>query len=111
MSLHDWNSDPVIGTDVSQSLIVTGREFNYPINFSTEQHQMLTSSPLKVSEHVTNQASVLSCGREIAQELIRAYCSWHREYINARRPDPRQCSIGDKVFAKRSTKSDKNEGY
>lgn len=110
MSLYAWNSAPVIGTDVPQSLSVTGQEFNFSIHFSTQQHQMLTFSPLKVSEYATDQASLLSCGRAIAPELMHAHRSWHREYIHVRRPNPRQYFIGDNVSAKRSTKFDKKWG-
>ena len=48
MSMYAWNSVPVVGTDISRSLLVTGREFNFPIELSTDQHQILTSNPLKV---------------------------------------------------------------
>ena len=38
MSLYAWKSAPIIGTDISRSLIVVGREFQFPIDFSSEQH-------------------------------------------------------------------------
>ena len=57
-------SAPVICTDISRSLLVTGREFQFPNNFSTEQHQLLTSTPLKVNSLAADQARLLSCGRE-----------------------------------------------
>ena len=110
MSLYAWNSAPVVGTDISRSLLVTGREFNFPIDFSSEQHQILTSSPLKVSSFATEQARLLKCGQEIAKVLIHAHRAWHREYINQNRPDPRQYAVGDKVFAKRAVKSIKKRG-
>ena len=46
MSLYGWNLAPaIIGTvDISRSLLVTGREFDFQIDFSTEQHQLLTST-------------------------------------------------------------------
>ena len=56
MSLYVWNYAPVVGTDISCSLLVTGREFNFPIEFSTDQHQILTSNPLKVSTFAVEQA-------------------------------------------------------
>ena len=73
MSLYAWNSTPVVRTAISRSLLVTLREFNFPINFSSEQHQMLTSSPLKVSLFATEQACLLKCGQEIACVLIHAH--------------------------------------
>lgn len=110
MSLYAWNSAPVIGTNISRSLLVTGREFIFPIDFSTEQHQLLTSSPQKVASYAADQARLLACGRHIARELIHAHRSWHREYINEKRPNPRQYEVGDSVFAKRTVKSDKKRG-
>ena len=107
MALYGWNSMPVIGTDISRSLLVTGREFQFPIDFSTEQHQYLTSTPLKVNSIAANQAHLLSCGRELVKHLIHAHRAWHREYINQSRPDPRMYSIGDRVFVQRAVKSDK----
>ena len=67
MSLYARNSAPVVGTDISRSLLVTGREFNFPIDFSSEQHQILTSIPLKVSSFATEQARLLKCGQEKSQ--------------------------------------------
>ena len=110
MSLYAWNSAPVIGTDISRSLLVVGREFNFPLDFSTEQHQILTSSKLKVTSFAAEQARLLECGREIAKELIAYHRSWHREYINSRRPDPKLYSVGDKVFARRAVKSNAQRG-
>ena len=110
MSLYGWNSAPVIGTDISRSLLVTGREFNFPMDFSTEQHQLLISTPLKINSFAADQARLLSCGRDLAKELIHTHSAWHREHINKMRPDPRIYSVGDHVFAKRAVKSDKKRG-
>ena len=56
MSLYAWNYVPVVGTDISRSLLVTGREFNFPIQLSTDHHQILTSNALKVSTFAVEQA-------------------------------------------------------
>lgn len=110
MSLYAWNSALVIGTDISRSLLVTGRDFNFFVDFSTGQHQMLTSSPTKVANFSVDQANLLTCGRDIAKEFIHAHRAWHREYDNSRRPNPRQHAAGDIVFAKKAVKSDKKKG-
>ena len=89
MSLYAWNSAPVVGTDISRSLLVTGREFQFPIDFSADQHQILTSSPAKVSSFARDQARLLECGRKIATEIIHTHRAMHREYIDKNRPDPR----------------------
>ena len=72
----------MIGTDMSRSLLVTGREFNFPIDFSTEQHQLLTSTPLIVNSFAADQARLLSYDRALAKELIYHHRAWHGdEYI------------------------------
>ena len=42
--------------------------------------------------------------------LVKEQRAWHRELINARRPDPRIYSVGDVVFARRATRSDSKRG-
>ena len=46
--LYAWNSCPVPGTDISRSLVAVGREFTFPIDFSSGKHWELTSSPSTV---------------------------------------------------------------
>jgi hypothetical protein len=35
---YAWNSCPVLGTDLSRSLLTVGHEFHFPIDFTTNQH-------------------------------------------------------------------------
>jgi hypothetical protein len=110
MALYAWNSAPVIGTDMSRSLLVVGREFQFPIDFSADKHHILTSNPTKTMAYATSQATLLKHGREIAQMVIHHHRSYHREYMNSRRPCPRVYSKGDFAFAKRSVKSVRKRG-
>ena len=111
MLLYAWNSGPIIGTDISRSLLVVGRKFSFPIDFCADKHHMLTSNPSRVSAFASEQAKLLACGRFVARTLIHAHRAHHREYINSRRPDPRIYAVGDFVYAKRSVKSDKKRGF
>ena len=86
MALYAWNSAPIIGIVILRSLLVIGREFQFPIDFSADKHHILTSNPAKVNAFATNQANILACGRPIAIELIHHHRSYHHEYINACRP-------------------------
>lgn len=104
--IYAWNSAPVIGTDLPRSLIVTGRVFSFPIDFSVSKHLDLTSSPAAVQSYAKDQATLLSASRDIYRVLIEEHRSWHREWVNSNRPDPRQYEIGDIVFARRATRSD-----
>ena len=89
MSLYALHSAPVIGTDISRSMVVVGRKFKFPIDYCIESHHMLPSNPKKVASHAGEQASILASGREIARELIHQHRAYHREYINSRRPNQR----------------------
>ena len=61
---------PVIGTDISQSMTVVGRNFKFPIDYWVESSQMLPSNPKKVASYDGEQAAFLAAGREMARELI-----------------------------------------
>jgi hypothetical protein len=52
----------------------------------------------------------LSALREGANLIIEEQRAYHREFINARRPYPKIYSIGDTVFAHRTTRSDAGRG-
>jgi hypothetical protein len=97
--LYAWNSCPVPGTDISRSLVAVGREFAFPINFSTGKHWQLTSSPATVESYSKQLATRLSACREIAELLVHEHRDWHRALVNSRRKDPRVYSPGDIVFA------------
>jgi len=109
--LYAWNSCPVPGTDISRSLVAVGREFAFPIDFSTGKHWELTSSPSTVVSYSTELAQRLQACRLVADLLVREQRSYHRELINARRPDPRIYSLGDIVFARRAVKSNSSREH
>ena len=108
--LYAWNSCPVPGTDISRSLVAVGREFAFPIDFSSGKHWQLTSSPATVESYSKELATRLSFCREIADILVSEQRDWHRALVNSRRPDPRVYSPGDIVFARRATRSDASRG-
>jgi hypothetical protein len=103
--LYAWNSCPVPGTDISRSLVAVGREFAFPIDYSSGKHWELTSSPSTVVTYSKELATRLSACREVAELLVKEQRAYHRKLINARRPNPRVYSIGDIVFARRAVKS------
>ena len=75
----------------------------FNINFSVGAHAELTSAPGAVASYSHDLAERLEACRDIAQLLVWEQRCWHRELINAYRPDPRIYSIGDIVFARRAT--------
>jgi len=109
--LHDaWNSCPIPGTDISHSLVAVGREFAFLIDYSTNKHWELMSSPTSVESYSRDLATRLSALREVAHLLVKEHRAYHREVINSRCPDPRTYSVGDIVFAHRATGSDAAKG-
>jgi hypothetical protein len=96
--LYAWNSCPVPGTDISHSLVAVGREFAFPIDFSSGKHWELTSSASTVVSYSKELATRLSACREVAELLVQEQHLYHREYINTRRPDPQIYSIGNIVL-------------
>ena len=41
----------------------------------------------------------------MAKILVEETRAYHREFINAQRPDPKRYAVGDKVFARRAVRS------
>jgi hypothetical protein len=59
----------------------------------------LTSSASTVVSYSKELASQLSACCEVAKLLVKEQRAYHREYVNARHPDPCIYSVGDIVFA------------
>jgi hypothetical protein len=97
--LYVWNSCPIPGMDISRSLIAVGREFAFPIEFSSGKHWELTLSASTVVSYLKDLAARLLVCRLVAELLVEEQRAYHREYINARWPDPCIYSVGDIIFA------------
>jgi hypothetical protein len=103
--LYVWKSCTVPGTDISRSLIVVGRKFAFPIDFSSGKHWELTSSARTVVSYLKDLAARLSACRLVAELLLEEQGAYHRKYINTCRPDPCIYSIGNVVFAQHAVRS------
>ena len=108
--LYAWNSAPIPGTDLSRSFVALGREFQFPIDFSANKHFELTSTPSTIASYSRDLASRLSALQDVASLLVKEQRAWHREFVNARRPDPKLFSIGGIVFARQAVRSDASRG-
>jgi hypothetical protein len=97
--LYAWNSCPIPGTNIFRSLVAVGREFAFPIDYSTNKHWELTSSPSSVESYSKDLAICLKALCEVAQLLVHEHWAYHCKLINSRRPDPCIYSIGNIVFA------------
>ncbi len=81
--LYAWNSCPVLGMDISRSLVAIGQEFAFPIDYSSGKHWELTSLPSTVVSYSKELATRLSACREVAEILVEEQRSYHRELVNA----------------------------
>ena len=87
-------------TDISRSLLVCGREFTFPINFSSEQAVRLTTDRKWIESYAANQAFLMIHMRAVATLLVAEVRLYHRERINRLRPEPRVFEIGSLVMAR-----------
>ncbi len=104
--LYAWNSCPIPGTDISWSLVAVGREFAFPIDYSTNKHWELTSSPISVESYSMDLAACLSALCKVTQLLVQEHRACHCELINSPHPNSCTYSIGDIVFAHHAIWSD-----
>ncbi len=104
--LYAWNSCPIPGTNISRSLVAVGREFAFPIDYLSNKHWELTSSPSSVESFSKDLAIRLAALHEVAQFIIHEHQAYHCKLINSRCPDPCIYLIGNIVFARRAVRSD-----
>ena len=107
---YAWNASPVPMTDISRSMIVCGRDFAFPIDYSHDKASRLTGDAKWADTFAAKQAKLLLHSREIAKLIIQETRELHRERMIARRPDPRQYEVGDKVLCRRTVQSNKAKG-
>jgi hypothetical protein len=67
---YAWNSCPVLGTDLSRSLLVTGREFKFPIDFVSQQQVNFDASDNDKKSIARDLTNLLTKCREIYTLLI-----------------------------------------
>ena len=105
MQLFTCNSCPVLGTDISRSLIAVGRQFQFPIDYLVNKHFELTSTPRQLNPYARDLAICPEAFCEVAELLLKEQHSWHHELINFQRPESHVYHPGDIVFARRAVKS------
>ena len=104
---YAWNSAPMAETDISRSLVAVGREYLFPIDVVDQPSPNPNlSAQQKLSYTEELRARLKGC-REVYKILIDEHRRMHREYINARRPDPTIFQPGDIVWCRRQIQSNK----
>eukprot|EP00957_Ditylum_brightwellii_P168822 12850061-Ditylum_brightwellii.AAC.1 len=48
MDVYAWNSAPVVRTDISRSLLVVGREYSFPIDYTSRTELLFNVTPSDV---------------------------------------------------------------
>jgi hypothetical protein len=104
--LYAWNSCPILGTNLSCSLVAVGRKFAFLIDYSTKKHWELTSSPNSMESYSQVLAMRVSAHREVSHLLVQEQEAYHQELINSRQPDPHIYSVDENVFARHAIQSD-----
>jgi hypothetical protein len=107
---YSWNSCPVLGTDLSRSLLVVGREFHFPINFEANKQVSYVESETDVKLFPDNLTDLLLKSREIYTILISEHRAAHRELRNSQINRPREFKLGDIVFTNVQVQSKKSTG-
>ncbi len=95
---YAWNSCPVLGTDLSRSLLTVGREFHFPIDFEADRRLSFEPTDKEKKLFAENLTDLLRKSREIYLLLVAEHRAAHREYRNAQIDHPRQFKLGDIVF-------------
>jgi hypothetical protein len=88
MCCYAWNSAPVAGTDLSRALLVLGREFNFPIDFTTRQHLTFNVVTSDVQSYASDMLDLLEQCQHIYKLLIHEQRTYHRELRNAQLHHP-----------------------
>jgi hypothetical protein len=85
MLTYAWNSPcPVLGTDLSRSLLTVGREFHFPIDFDANHRVSFEATDNDKKLFAENLTDLLVKSREIYVLLITEHRAAHtREYRNA----------------------------
>ena len=110
LAAYAWNSSPISGTDISKSLLVMGREFNFPIDYATDRTFSTNNDPAVIFEYTKDLVDTLQQSREIYRILIDEHRAMHREIKNSQVSNEIKFRIGDIVFARRQVKSNKQKG-
>jgi hypothetical protein len=104
---YDWNSCPVLGTDLSRSLLVTGREFKFPIDFVSQQTVNFEASDNDKKSFASDLTTLLAKCRKIYTLLIGEHRAAHRECRNAQLINPKKFQLNAIVFTNVQVKSQK----
>jgi hypothetical protein len=74
---HAWNSCPVLGTDLSRSLLTVGREFHFPVDFTANKHVSFDPTDASKKSHASDMTNLLEKSRTVHVMLIAEHRAAH----------------------------------
>jgi hypothetical protein len=86
--------------DLSRSLLVTGREFKFPIDIQNSKSTTFEVNEETIKTYTQEMTELLTKCREIYLLLINEHRALHREHRNSQLNNPKKFNIGDIVFTK-----------
>jgi hypothetical protein len=107
---YAWNLCPVIGTDLSRSLLTVGREFHFPIDFETNRQVPYDISDGEKKLFADNLTDLLLKSREVYLLLISKHRAAHQECRNAQINNPREFKLNDIIFTNVQVQSKRSSG-
>jgi hypothetical protein len=110
MAAYAWNSAPIAGTDLSRSLLVVGREFHFPIDFTSRKHITFQVDKAGIESYASDMLKLMEKSQSVYKLLIHEHRAYHRELRNAQIKNPRTFKINDIVFARVQVQSIASRG-
>jgi hypothetical protein len=95
---YSWNSCPVLGTNLSRSLIVLGQEFHFLINFIANHQISYAKSSSDKKFFADNHMDLLLKSRDIYSILICEHRAVLEDLCNSQINKPRELKLGDIIF-------------
>jgi hypothetical protein len=100
-----WNLCPVLGTDLSGSLLTVEQEFYFPISFKANPQRSYSVRDRDKKVFADNLTDLLLKSQEVYPLLISEHRVAHGEYQKAQINNPRDFKLGDMVFTTYKSKA------
>ena len=110
LTIYAWNSAPITGTDLSRSLLTVGREFHFPIDFTSNAHITYNVDITHVKSFADDLTDLLYKCHEVYKHLISEHRALHREYRKSQLQNLRKFHEGDYVFTNVQIQSKQSTG-
>jgi hypothetical protein len=100
MAAYAWNFAPVAGTDLSRSLLVVGREFHFPIDFTLRQHITFQVNNQGIKSYASDMLKLMEKPQSVYKLLIHGHRTYHRGLRTAQIKNPQIFKVNDIIFSR-----------